>query len=124
MNILVVGSGGREHALIWKLKKSPLCENIFCAPGNAGTARIAHNVAIAETEFAPLADFCGQKAIDLVVIGPEAPLAMGLADHLREKGISVFGPSQSAARLESSKEFSRELMQKYDVPSPEFQSFN
>jgi len=124
MNVLVVGSGGREHALVWKIKQSPLCESIYCAPGNAGTARLAENIAISEMDFDTLIAFCKEKSIDLVVVGPEAPLVAGIADTLRSEGIAVFGPSQAGAQLEGSKNFSRRIMKKYGVPTPDFQSFD
>lgn len=123
MNILLIGSGGREHALAWKIKKSPLCKKIFCAPGNAGMARIAEIAAIKETEFDKITDFCKKENIDLVVVGPEVPLADGLADVLRAQEIAVFGPSKEAAQIEGSKNFARNLMKKYGVPTPLFQSF-
>jgi phosphoribosylamine--glycine ligase len=125
MNILVVGKGGREHALVWKLKQSPRAEKLFCAPGNAGTAREgAVNVAIDHSQNDQMARFCLKERIGLVVIGPEDPLAAGLADYLRNRGIKVFGPSRDAARIESSKVFAKELMRHADVPTAEFQIFD
>jgi len=125
MNLLVIGKGGREHALVWKLKQSPRAERVFCAPGNAGTAREgATNVAIEHFEMDRLARFCVKEKVGLVVIGPEDPLAAGLADFLRKRGIKVFGPSQDAARVESSKVFAKELMRHADVPTSEFQIFD
>src|SRR5438876_4914265 len=98
MNILVIGKGGREHALVWKLRQSPRAGRVFCAPGNAGTAcEGATNVSIEHTETDKLARFCAKEQIGLVVIGPEDPLAAGLADYLRGKGIKAFGPSKEAA---------------------------
>ncbi len=123
MNILVVGGGGREHALVWKLKQSPLCHSIACAPGNAGIGRLAELVPIRAEAVEEQVQFAAEKRFDLVVIGPEAPLAAGLADALRAKGIRVFGPSQKAARIESSKIFARRLMEKYGIPSPAYQAF-
>ena len=102
MRILVVGSGGREHALCWRLAHSPSTESLFCAPGNPGTARYAENVPIRATDIDELTHFAVDREIDLVVVGPEAPLAIGLADRLRRRGIAVFGPSQDAARIETS----------------------
>jgi phosphoribosylamine--glycine ligase len=100
MNILLVGSGGREHALVWKLKQSPLCETLICAPGNPGIAGLAECVNIGVEDIAGLVSLAKDRRVDLVVVGPEAPLTLGLSDRLREAGIPVFGPSQSAARLE------------------------
>ena len=125
MNVLVIGKGGREHALVWKLKQSPRAEKLFCAPGNAGTASEgATNVAIEYTETEKLTRFCIKENIGLVIIGPEDPLAAGLADTLRGKGLKVFGPSKDAARIESSKVFSKELMRHADVPTADFQVFD
>jgi phosphoribosylamine--glycine ligase len=124
MNVLVIGKGGREHALVWKLKQSPRAGTIFCAPGNAGTALDAKNVPIEHTEIEKLARFCAKERIGLVVIGPEDPLAAGLADYLRGKGFKVFGPSKDAARIEASKVFAKELMRHADVPTADFQIFD
>jgi phosphoribosylamine--glycine ligase len=125
MNILVIGKGGREHALVWKLKQSPRAEKIFCAPGNAGTAlEGAVNVPIEHFETDKLFRFCTKERIGLVVIGPEDPLAAGLSDFLRGKGFKVFGPSKDAARIEGSKVFAKELMRHADVPTAEFRVFD
>src|SRR5207302_4057963 len=125
MNLLVIGKGGREHALVWKLKQSPRAGKVFCAPGNAGTARDgATNAPIEHFEADRLSRFCAKEQIGLVVIGPEDPLAAGLADFLRGKGIKVFGPSKEAARVESSKVFAKELMRHADVPTAEFRVFD
>ncbi len=125
MHVLVIGKGGREHALAWRLKQSPRAGTVFCAPGNAGTARDGiTNVAIEHTETDKLQRFCLKEKIGLVVIGPEDPLAAGLADFLRGKGLKVFGPSKDAARIESSKVFAKELMQRADVPTAEFRVFD
>jgi len=123
MKVLVVGSGGREHALVWKLKQSPHCREIWCAPGNAGIRDIAITASIKADATAELVQFAADKEIDLVVIGPENPLASGLADVMRVKKIPVFGPSREAAQLESSKSFARNLMQQYGIPSPQFETF-
>ena len=124
-NILVIGKGGREHALVWKLKQSARTGKLFCAQGNAGTAAEgATNIAIDHSEGDRLARFCAKEQIGLVVIGPEDPLAAGLADFLRGKGLKVFGPSKDAARVEASKVFAKELMRHADVPTAEFQIFD
>ena len=125
MNILVLGGGGREHAIGWALAKSPECERLYMAPGNGGTTGIAENVAglNAEDGAAVLA-FAREKAIDLVVIGPEAPLVAGVADVLREAGIAVFGPSASCARLEGSKSFSKEFMLANGLPTAAYGVFS
>jgi phosphoribosylamine--glycine ligase len=124
-NVLVIGKGGREHALAWRLKQSPRAGKVFCAPGNAGTAGDAiTNVPIDHTETDKLQRFCAKEKIGLVVIGPEDPLAAGLADFLRGRGIKVFGPSKDAARIEGSKVFAKELMRHADVPTAEFSVFD
>jgi phosphoribosylamine---glycine ligase len=123
--VLVIGKGGREHALAWRLKQSPRAAKVFCAPGNAGTARDGiTNVPIDHYETDKLQRFCAKEKIGLVVIGPEDPLAAGLADYLRGKGYKVFGPSKDAARIEGSKVFAKELMQRADVPTAEFRVFD
>src|SRR6185312_6032584 len=125
LNVLVIGKGGREHALVWKLKQSPRAGTVFCAPGNAGTATEgAVNVPIDHSEADRLARFCIKEKVGLVVIGPEDPLASGLADFLRGRGLKVFGPSKDAARIEASKVFSKELMRHADVPTADFQVFD
>jgi phosphoribosylamine--glycine ligase len=124
MKILVVGSGGREHALVWKLSQSPDVQKIFCAPGNAGTAQLAENVNVAADDISRLLHFAKEQNIDLCVIGPEAPLVLGLADELRRSGIAVFGPSAAAARLEGSKVFAKKLMKKAAVPTADFHVFS
>src|SRR3954463_399198 len=110
MRILVVGVGGREHALLWKLAQSPKVSALLCAPGNAGTSELAENIAIPVKDIPAIVSLAQERAIDLVVVGPEEPLANGLADRLREVGIAVCGNSQAATRIESSKTFAKEIM--------------
>jgi len=123
MKILIVGSGGREHALCWKISQSPRVTELYCAPGNAGTALEATNVAISATDNAALVKFSKEKAIDLVVVGPEAPLVGGLVDALQAAGIRAFGPSAAAAELEGSKVFCKNLLRTADVPTANYQTF-
>jgi phosphoribosylamine--glycine ligase len=117
MNVLLIGSGGREHALAWKLAQSPRLGKLFAAPGNPGIARHAELVALDVTDHATVAAFCGRQAIGLVVIGPEAPLVAGLGDDLRAAGIPVFGPDKAAARLEGSKGFTKDLCARAKIPT-------
>ncbi|HCP91507.1 MAG TPA: phosphoribosylamine--glycine ligase [Spartobacteria bacterium] len=124
MKILVIGSGGREHALAWKLKQSPGVERIFCTPGNAGTAEIAENVAIPATDLPALARFAKENNVDLTVVGPDDPLAAGIVDLFNSEGLRVFGPSKSAARIESSKIFAKELMRAQKIPTAKASTFS
>src|SRR5437870_9008002 len=117
MKILVIGSGGREHALAWKLKQSPRAERIFCAPGNAGTAEIGENVAISVSDLASLVRFAKENHVDLTVVGPDDPLAAGIVDLFAEEGLRIFGPTKAAARLESSKIFAKKLMHERGIPT-------
>ena len=123
MKVLVVGNGGREHALAWKLGQSVQVDRVFVAPGNAGTARDAENVDIAATDIPGLIQFAKDQAIDLTVIGPEAPLVAGLADAMNAAGLKVFGPSQSAAELEGSKVFCKNLLHTANIPTANYQTF-
>ena len=123
MRILVVGSGGREHALCWAISASPLCTKLFCAPGNAGIARVADCLDVAAEDVAGQLALAQREKIDFVVVGPEVPLAAGLADRLVEAGIKVFGPSQKAAQLESSKGFTKELCQQNGIPTGAYARF-
>src|SRR5690606_12172610 len=109
MNVLLLGSGGREHALAWAISASPLLDALYCAPGNAGIAELAGCVPLDITDHKSVAAFCRQNRIDLVVVGPEAPLVAGIADDLAAPGFKVFGPSRAAARLEGSKGFTKDL---------------
>ena len=120
MNVLVVGQGGREHALCWKLSKSPLLKRLFCAPGNPGTAQIAQNVDIAAADVAGLRRFAIAEKIDLTVVGPEAPLCAGIVDEFAKAKKLCFGPNKAAAEIEGSKAFARELCRKHRIPGPGF----
>lgn len=124
MNILLIGSGGREHALAWKLSASPLCQRLLIAPGNPGTARCGTNVALNINDHAAVVALARAQQIDLVVIGPEGPLVAGLADVLTAAGIKTFGPSMAAAQLEGSKGFTKELCAEFGIPTAAFARFN
>jgi len=124
MRVLVVGSGGREHTLVWKIAQSGKVKQIFCAPGNAGIARQAQLVDIKADDIEALSGFALKENIDLTIIGPEAPLVDGITDHFREKGLKVFGPSAQAAQLEGSKIFAKEIMTKYNVPTAAYKVFD
>ena len=121
MNILLLGSGGREHALAWKLAQSPLCDKLWASPGNPGIAECAECVALDAKDHGAVAQFCRDNAVGLVVIGPEAPLVDGLADSLRGAGFPVFGPSRQAAQLEGSKSFTKELCERANIPTARFE---
>jgi len=123
MKILVVGSGGREHALCWAISGSPMAEAIYCAPGNAGIAEIAQLVPIPVDNLDGLVDFCITSSIDFVIVGPELPLTLGLVDRLNAVGIKAFGPSAAAARLEGSKAFTKDLLQRYGIRTAAWQRF-
>jgi phosphoribosylamine---glycine ligase len=120
MNVLVIGKGGREHALVWKLNQSSRVDRVYCAPGNAGTAEDGLNVPIEVTEFDRLIRFAKKEDIGLTVVGPEEPLALGIVDSFHKAGLKIFGPSREAAQLEASKVFSKQLMRHADVPTAEF----
>jgi phosphoribosylamine--glycine ligase len=124
MNVLLVGSGGREHALAWKISASPLLSKLYAAPGNPGIAKEAEIVDLDIDDHGAVADFCRDKAIDLVVVGPEAPLVAGLGDDLRAAGIRVFGASAKAAQLEGSKGFTKDLCRKYGIPTAAYERFS
>jgi len=122
--LLVIGSGGREHALVWKLAQSPEVEKIYAAPGNPGMAQLAECIDIAVTDIEGLCKFAGQNNIDLTVVGPEAPLTLGIVDMFKAEGLHIFGPSAAAARLEGSKVFSKNLFKKYGIPTARFEVFD
>jgi phosphoribosylamine---glycine ligase len=123
MKVLVIGGGGREHALVWKIAQSPKVDQIFCAPGNAGIAQLATCVPIAAEDVDQLVKFAVSESMDLTVVGPEAPLAAGIVDILEEKGLRVFGANRNAAQIESSKSFAKDLMKKYKIPTAEGRTF-
>ena len=124
MKVLVVGSGGREHALVWALRRSPQVRELHIAPGNGGTGDLATNVPIAAEDADALADYAAAGRFDLVVVGPEAPIALGLTDLLRARGLRAFAPSAAAGRLESSKAFSKDFMRKYRIPTAAYAVFD
>lgn len=124
MKILIVGSGGREHAIAWSVAKSPKADKIYCAPGNAGIAEFAECVSIGAMEFDKLADFAEEKEIDLTIIGMDDPLVGGVVDVFEKRGLKVFGPRKNAAVLEGSKAFSKDLMKKYKIPTAGYENFD
>ena len=124
MKVLVIGGGGREHAICWKLAQSPRVTELVCAPGNAGIAETARCVDIGVMDFEKMADFAKKEAFDLVVVGPDDPLAAGIVDVLEEAGLRVFGPRKNAAILEGSKAFSKDLMKKYGIPTAAYETFD
>lgn len=124
MNILVVGSGGREHALCWAIAASPIVENLFCIPGNAGIAECADCIDLEPENICGILSFCGTHNIDLVVVGPEVPLVKGLADLLIKNNVRVFGPTKSAAALEGSKSYTKKLCEKYSIPTAKYKCFH
>jgi phosphoribosylamine--glycine ligase len=124
MRVLVIGSGGREHALAWKISQSPLVKKVFCAPGNAGTATVAENVDIPADNIDGLRQFALITGIGLTIVGPEQPLVKGIVDDFEENGLRIFGPSQRAAEIEGSKVFCKNLMKKYGIPTAKYESFD
>ncbi|MBD0383325.1 phosphoribosylamine--glycine ligase [Paenibacillus sedimenti] len=124
MRILVIGRGGREHAIVWSLSKSPKVSKLFCAPGNGGIAELAECVPITELQFEEISTFAKEQQIDLVMVAPDDPLAAGLVDHLEGKGIAAFGPRANAAIIEGSKVFMKELLKKYNIPTAKYETFN
>ena len=127
MNILILGSGGREHALAWKIKQSPKCAKLFVAPGNAGTANLASNIDLKVNDFEAIATFCIQEKIEMLVVGPEDPLVNGIKDYFKSKellkSIILIGPDSKGAQLEGSKDFSKDFMSQYAIPTAAHQSF-
>ena len=123
MKILVIGSGGREHALVWKISQSPKVEKIFCAPGSAAIGELAECVAIGPEEIGKLADFAEKEKIALTVVGPELPLTLGITDLFESSGLRIFGPNKAAARLEGSKAFAKEILQQNNIPTASFGTF-
>ena len=124
MKVLVVGSGGREHAIAWKISQSPRADRVFVAPGNAGTAKDVENIEIAADNITELVNFAKQNEIGLTVVGPEIPLCNGIVDAFEDAGLKVFGPSRAAAQLEGSKVFCKNVLRAADVPTADFQEFH
>jgi phosphoribosylamine--glycine ligase len=123
MNVLIIGSGGREHALAWKISQSPRLTKLFISPGNAGTSAYGENISMDVRDHGSVAQFCNEKKIDLVIVGPEIPLASGLVDSLSESGIRCFGPKQAAARIEASKVFAKDFMARHHIPTARYATF-
>lgn len=123
MKVLVIGNGGREHVLTWKIAQSNRVDELYVAPGNAGTARIASNLSIDSCDIDGLIDFASREEIDLTFVGPEAPLVAGIVDRFQDRGLKIFGPDSKAAQLEGSKVFSKDFMDKYNIPTAEYRSF-
>lgn len=123
MNILVIGGGGREHTIAWKLLQSPKVKKVYCAPGNGGIAGVAQNVPIGVNDFAALAQFAKDEGIDLTVVGPEDPLLGGIVDFFEERNLPIYGPNGKAALIEGSKSFAKSLMKRYNIPTSEYESF-
>jgi phosphoribosylamine--glycine ligase len=124
MKVLVIGSGGREHALVWKIGQSPLVEKIYCAPGNAGISEFAENIDIEPTDIEGLAEFASKNSIALTVVGPEMPLTLGIVNEFEKRGLRIFGPCKEAAEIEGSKVFAKYMMKKYKIPTARYESFN
>ncbi len=122
MNVLVIGSGGRDHALAWKLKQSPRVGKLYCAPGNAGCAEVAECVAADVKDVAGLADLAKKLKADLTVVGPELPLVLGVADEFARRGLKLLGPTKAAAQLEGSKVFAKQFMQRHSIPTADFRA--
>ena len=123
MNILVIGSGGREHALVWKLSQSPRVEKIYCAPGNPGIGQLAHCADISVEDLEALASFALENAVDLTVVGPEVPLVLGICDTFEEKGLKVIGPNRACSQFEGSKAFTKKFLEKYNIPTAAYREY-
>ena len=123
MNILLIGSGGREHALAWKISQSPLCDTLWCTPGNAGIAEVCECLPLNTSDHAAVIDFCRARYVGLVVVGPEQPLVEGLVDALTAAGIKAFGPTAKAAQLEGSKGFTKDLCKRAGIPTAAYERF-
>jgi phosphoribosylamine--glycine ligase len=123
MKVLVIGSGGREHALVWKILKSPKVKKVYCAPGNGGIGQVTECVDIDVVDLKSLVNFARKKRIDLTVVGPELPLTLGIVDRFQEAGLTIFGPDKKAAEIEGSKGFAKDLMKKYKVPTAQYDIF-
>ena len=128
MRVLLLGSGGREHALAWKISKSEKCEKLFIAPGNAGTSQVGENVAIGVNDFEKIKAFAIDNAIDMIVVGPEDPLVNGIFDYIKSdpttSHIAVIGPTKNGARLEGSKDFAKAFMMRHNIPTARYQTFD
>ena len=124
MKVLIIGSGGREHALAWKIKQSSLLKELYCAPGNAGTEQIGTNVALDPTNIVELSRFASEKEIDFTVVGPELPLTLGIVDEFESKGLKIFGPTRKASEIEGSKVFAKEFMKRHKIPTADFEIAN
>ena len=123
MKVLMIGSGGREHALAWKISQSPFLTKLYAAPGNAGIAKLAECVSIQPDDLRQLCDFVKKERIDLTIVGPESPLVAGIVDLFQKEGLKIFGPTQAAAKLEGSKAYAKDLMTKYGVPTADYQIY-
>src|ERR1035437_6925492 len=123
MKVLVVGGGGREHSICWKLKQSPRVTELYCAPGNSGIAEIAVCVPISATDIESMVEFARNEKFDLVFVAPDDPLALGMVDRMQDAGIRAFGPKANAAYIEASKAFSKALMKKYNIPTASYEIF-
>ena len=123
MKVMIIGSGGREHALAWKIKQSRRCSALLCAPGNAGTAELGTNVAVGAEDVDGLVKLAQDQKVDLTVVGPEAPLCEGIVDRFEEAGLRIFGPSQAAAQLEGSKAFTKDFLARHEIPTGAYGNF-
>ena len=124
MKILVIGKGGREHALAYACKQSPLCEELICAPGNPGMAKIGECVNVSDSDVEGLVNLAKSRHVDLTIVGPEATLALGVVDAFEKEGLKIFGPNKAATQVESSKDFAKGIMKKYGIPTAAYQTFH